>query len=146
MSRGATVQDLRRFEGFRGKPYKCSAGFWTIGYGRNLDHKPLSENEGLMLLLGDVDDATVDAASVVPTFHFHNEVRRDVLVQMAYQMGRDGLAGFQRMIAALGVGDYERAAREMRDSKWWREDSRSRAEVLARRMETGAREDDPTQR
>ena len=36
---------LKKFEGFRLKPYKCPAGKWTIGYGRNLEAKGLTYDE-----------------------------------------------------------------------------------------------------
>ena len=36
------VELIKRFEGFRPKPYRCSAGVWTIGYGTTfLDGKPV---------------------------------------------------------------------------------------------------------
>lgn len=27
------IRLIKHFEGYREKPYKCSAGFWTVGYG-----------------------------------------------------------------------------------------------------------------
>jgi lysozyme len=27
------IKLIKHFEGYREKPYKCSAGFWTVGYG-----------------------------------------------------------------------------------------------------------------
>ena len=36
---------LRRHEGFRPLPYKCTAGKWTIGYGRNLSDNGISDVE-----------------------------------------------------------------------------------------------------
>ena len=142
MSRTHLIRDLQRFEGYSGRPYRCPAGFVTIGYGRNLDANPVTLEEATYLLMNDIDRAEIAAIRAVPSFHYHDELRRDVLIQMAFQMGEAGLASFRQMIAALQVADYGEAARQMRESKWWREDSRSRAEELARRMETGRREDE----
>lgn len=141
MSLSDLIRDLQMFEGYSGRPYKCPSGYLTIGYGRNLDANPLSMAEAEFLLFNDVDRAKVIARRTVQTFDFLDEVRQDVLVQMAFQMGEAGLRGFRRMLDALQVADFATAAKEMRDSKWWREDSRTRAETLARRMETGRRED-----
>ena len=141
MSLSDLIRDLQMFEGNSGRPYRCPAGFVTIGYGRNLDANPISMAEAEFLLFNDVDRAKTVVRRTVQTFDFLDEVRQDVLVQMAFQMGEAGLRGFRKMLEALQVADFAEAAREMRDSKWWREDSRTRAETLARRMETGRRED-----
>ena len=45
-----------------------------------------------------------------------NATRRDVLVEMVYQLGAKGVLKFKRMLAALEAGDYETAADEMLDS------------------------------
>jgi lysozyme len=38
------VDLLKKFEGFRSKPYKCSAGYPTIGYGHQINpHEKLDE-------------------------------------------------------------------------------------------------------
>jgi len=63
-------------------------------------------------------------------------VRQAVLVDMAFNLGRAGLASFQKMRAALALGDFERAAAEMLDSLWARQVGR-RARELAEMMQTG---------
>lgn len=39
------------------KPYRCSAGKLTIGVGRNLEDKGISEEEALFLLRNDIAEA-----------------------------------------------------------------------------------------
>ena len=39
------LKELKEEEGFRSIPYLDTQGFWTIGYGRNIDGLPLSEQE-----------------------------------------------------------------------------------------------------
>lgn len=38
-------EKIKEHEGFRSTPYKCTAGKWTIGYGRNLSDVGLSAKE-----------------------------------------------------------------------------------------------------
>ncbi len=44
-------------EGMRLKPYRCSAGKLTIGYGRNLDDRGISAHEANDLFENDLIDA-----------------------------------------------------------------------------------------
>ena len=44
------VNQLILHEGLRLKPYRCTAGKLTIGVGRNLETKGLSEEEALFYL------------------------------------------------------------------------------------------------
>ena len=37
----------------------------------------------------------------------------EILVEMAFQMGGQGLAGFKKTIAAINKGDYEEASKHM---------------------------------
>jgi lysozyme len=55
---------------------------------------------------------------------------------MAYQMGVEGVQGFSKMIAALQVGDYPRAADEALDSLWAKQ-TPARARDVAQRLESG---------
>jgi len=40
------IELIVEFEGFRARPYQCSAGVWTIGYGRTHAHGCTAE-EGI---------------------------------------------------------------------------------------------------
>ena len=44
-------------EGMKLKPYRCPAGKLTIGVGRNLEDKGLSNEEALFLLQNDIIEA-----------------------------------------------------------------------------------------
>lgn len=129
--------ELRRDEGFRGRPYPCPAGFQTIGYGRNLDANPLSEDEGAYLLRNDIRRAAMGIAMRLPgLLEQVGDVRARVLLNMAVNLGVGGLLKFRRMLVALEQGDYGRAADEMLDSVWARQVGR-RADRLADAMRTG---------
>jgi lysozyme len=129
--------ELRRDEGFRSRPYPCPAGFQTIGFGRNLDANPLSEDEGAYLLRNDIRRAAMGIAMRLPgLLEQVGDVRARVLLNMAVNLGVGGLLKFRRMLVALEQGDYGRAADEMLDSVWARQVGR-RADRLADAMRTG---------
>jgi lysozyme len=52
-----------------------------------------------------------------PASYGLNVTRREVLVEMIFQLGLNGVLGFKKMIEALEAMDYEKAADEILDSK-----------------------------
>lgn len=58
------------------------------------------------------------------------------MIDMCFNLGLPGFLEFERMLAALNAGDYDRAAQEMLDSKWARQ-VRQRAYVLAEQVRVG---------
>ena len=108
------IEDTKREEGFRGRPYKDHLGFDTIGYGTKL---PLSEHEATLLLEFRMKKTKKD---LLNNLHFLT-IEHDawgVLYAMAYQMGVNGVMGFKKMIRSLRIQDYKEAANQMLDSKW----------------------------
>ena len=136
MDRYRTKLLVKRHEGLRLKPYKDTVGKLTIGYGRNLEDVGITLEEAELMLEHDLDRALKDAREVIAGFDELDEVRQAVLVDMAFNLGRAGLAGFRNMRAALALGDFERAADEMLDSLWARQVGR-RAQELADMMRSG---------
>lgn len=59
---------------------------------------------------------------------------QEILVNMMFNLGRTRLASFKRMHAALNRRDWREAAKEGRDSKWYRQVT-NRAERLMSRLE-----------
>ncbi|MGE4471066.1 MAG: hypothetical protein AB7D47_13110 [Desulfovibrio sp.] len=134
----ARLEDqIKRHEGFRARPYRCSAGRLTIGYGRNLDDNGISETEAVYLLRGDIIQAIRDARSYAgDSWGRLNAARRAVLANMAFNLGMSRLGGFVRLRERLAAGDYHGAAEEMLDSAWAHQVG-SRARELAEQMRTG---------
>lgn len=112
------IEMLKRHEGFRQFPYKCPAGKLTIGYGTNLENRGVSEEEAEYLLLNDLERLTKILRERIPSWHKLSIVRRDVLVDMAYNLGINGLFSFKKMFMYLGMDDYNKAGDEMMHSKW----------------------------
>lgn len=129
------IEQLKEDEGFRGEPYKCTANKTTIGYGRNLEDNPLTKSEAEYLLLNDLKEIEY-SLNGRPFFDKLNDTRKDVLINMAYNLGIPRLLNFINMIAAISNDDYEKAADEMLDSKWARQVG-NRATRLSKKMRTG---------
>ena len=126
---------LRVHEGVRLKPYYCTADKLTIGVGRNLDDKGISESEATLLLMNDIQDAERDLKWHMPTYRSLTQTRKMVMLDMAFNLGVRGVMKFKKMHAALALRDYEEAARQMLDSRW-AEQVGQRALTLAEMMRT----------
>lgn len=135
------VDQLKKHEGFRAHPYKCTAGKLTIGFGRNLDDNGITEVEARYLLMNDLKRTIMELERFFGD-DFWQELcldhpeRTDVLVNMAYNIGIPAFKTFSRMLDALYAFDFDRAADEMLDSKW-AEQVGGRSEELARQMRLG---------
>lgn len=136
--RESVIPSLMKDEGFRAKPYRCTAGKLTIGYGANLEDG-IDDDEAMFLLEHRLDKAIADCVRVFPWFASLDAIRQGVIVQMRYQLGLDGLLGFRVMLRAMAHEKYAVAAAEMLDSKWARSDAPKRAQRLALQMRTGTR-------
>lgn len=123
-------------EGYREFPYRCTSGKLTIGYGYNLD-AGMPEDEAHLLMRYRLSKLLAWAEGRFPWFNRLSAPRKQVILSMAYQMGVNGLLGFRHMLAALADGDFDRAAKEMLDSKWALRDSPARAARLAEMMKNG---------
>lgn len=128
-------EQLILHEGLRLKPYRDTVGKLTIGIGRNLDDKGISEDEALFLLRNDIAEVT-EALSKYAWFTALDPVRQKVIIDMAFNLGVAGLLRFRQMIAALERGDYLAAAAEMVNSRWYAQ-TRLRAIRLVEMMRTG---------
>lgn len=132
---------ILRHEGLRLKPYHCTSGKLTIGIGRNLDDVGITESEARRMLRDDITRVTVPLMHD-PLWNFSelNAARQNVLVNMAFQLGKSGLDKFKKMRAAVNAEDWGEAARQMLDSRWAKQ-TPNRANELAEIMRTGKHEE-----
>jgi len=133
MNKTRLINSIKRHEGKRNLPYRDGEGKLTIGYGHNLENKPLPDDVLELLLRHDVEDAITGARAALPCFDSLDEVRQEVVVEMVFNLGLNGFKSFKRMLRALQDYNYAAAADEMLDSRW-REQVGKRAETLAERM------------
>ena len=113
-----TLPQLREDEGLKLKAYKDSVGVWTIGYGTNLQELEIDRATAENWLQRRVSIAIHDAGQFVKNFQSLDEIRKSVLVNMAYNLGLDRLSKFVRLKAAVESKNWELAAKSMRESKW----------------------------
>lgn len=144
-----TVIDLIHFEeGWRSKPYVCTEGYPTVGYGFKIGPKgadiklyqfalPLEAGAAwLSSLLEQKRAEMMRDAGISAAMASCDQARQAILVSMAYQMGVSGLAGFRNTLKAVSDRRWADAASGMLDSKWARQ-TPSRANRHALQMQTG---------
>ena len=131
------VSMLKRHEGFRSKPYYCTAGKLTIGYGRNLDDVGITEVEAGFLLKVDALRATDDAGDIFPNILSYTENRQIAIINMLFNLGKTRFLGFSDMIKAIKRNDWISASIEALDSKWARKDVGMRAIEIANLLKKG---------
>ena len=135
MNKPLLIESLRRHEGLSLTPYKCTAGYLTIGFGLNLD-AGITLKEAYMLLESRIEESCQELNKGFPGWCEHPENVQNVLIEMQYNMGRPRLAQFKKMWAALANDDYDTAAKEMLNSKW-AEQVGQRAVTLSKQMAEG---------
>ena len=110
---------LRIHEGVRSHVYLCTAGYETIGVGRNIAKSGigLSDDEIDYLLENDIKRCKQELVSL-SWFSDLDPVRQDAIVNLCFNLGLTRLMGFQNAMGAMAVGDYEKAADEFLDSRW----------------------------
>ena len=124
------AQRITRHEGKRHKAYRDTVGKLTAGIGRNLEDVAFTDEEIDLMFKNDLARAKRGAE----TFYLYemvNDIRREVIIEMVFQMGLAGVSKFKKFFRAAQARDWEAAHKEMLDSKWHNEDSPARALELA---------------
>lgn len=133
-------QILRIEEGFRDKPYNCSEGYPTVGFGRVIGKKGDQLTNITVTLPDEVQHlrrriATIDR--MIPEIITQlDDVRAAVIVSMAYQIGVVGLRKFRFFLQAVKEENWQLASDHMLDSRWAKQ-TPARAERHAEMMLTG---------
>ena len=84
----------------------------------------------------DFSQATEDAKKILDNIDIH-PLAFSVVVEMVSQMGIDGVSQFKNFINALEKGDYQKAAEEMKNSKWGKQTPKI-ANTLAKKMSSAS--------
>ena len=112
---------LKRHEGVESHAYECSEGKITVGVGRNIDSEGgigLSDEEIDFLLQNDIERCIIELSSEYDWFVDLDDIRKDAMVDIAFNLGITRLRLFKRALAAMAEGNYKQAATEFLDSKW----------------------------
>ena len=128
---------LRVHEGVRKHVYLCSAGYETIGVGRNIADSGLglSDDEIDYLLENDITRCRKELETY-SWFSDLDEVRQDALINMCFNLGLSRLANFKNALASMEIGAYADAAEHFLDSRWASQVG-NRAQEVAHMIRTG---------
>ena len=130
------IEQLVDHEGLELHPYEDSLGILTIGVGRNLEERGISEDEAFYLLANDIDIIWDELIKQHPIVEDLDDQRQMILLDMAFNMGVPRLGKFKKMWAAIEDGDMIEASKQALDSRWADQVGR-RAERLAERLTSG---------
>ena len=151
------IKKLIEHEGLRLEVYQDTLGIDTIGVGRNLKDRGITEEElntmdipnietvyqygitevdAAFLLENDVEIVEKELLVAHPCVDSLDSVRQLILMDMAFNMGVPRLCKFKNMWAAIHSEDFPTAAKEMLDSRWANQ-VKSRATKLAHAMHHG---------
>jgi lysozyme len=86
--------------------------------GRNIEQKGITEDEALYLLGNDIEYFTEQLEENLIGFQELSEDKKAVLVNMAFNLGVNGLLKFKNMLAAVTEERWEDASSEMLNSRW----------------------------
>ena len=118
------LNQIKQDEGFVPHAYQDSEGYWTIGYGTLIDESlgaGITKEEAEYLLRNRVKIAEQELTDLYPWVTRLSPNRYAALTNMVYNLGIVRFGGFKKMLPALEAGDYETAADEAKDSKWYRQ-------------------------
>ena len=103
------IDMLKRHEGVRSKVYMCSAGYETIGVGRNIAESGLglSEDEISYLLSNDIARVREELNDTYFWFAALNEARQDAMIDICFNLGLTRLRGFINALEAMSQPHLE---------------------------------------
>ncbi len=120
---------IRAHEGVRTSMYLDSLGKATIGIGHLIQpHEREKFSEGVEISMElveelfdlDLNRAAAGAEVLIEECVGHDlpEHITEVILEMVFQLGTQGVRNFKKMWKAMRVKDWQKAAAEMKDSRW----------------------------
>ena len=144
-----TIFDLIGYEeGFKERPYYCSMGYPTVGFGFKIGPKDaplkfyqfsITKEIGtvwLASILNILINSMKGYSQIDKAIQVCNEAQSAVLISMAYQMGADGLSNFKNTLNLIINKDFNGASKNMLDSLWAKQ-TPNRAARHAEQLRTG---------
>ena len=133
-------EDLIRHEGYVAEIYLDSENLPTFGIGHlvtenDMEHtwpvgSPVTDERILQVFHDDCNVAYSDACTLVLNFAGQSVDAQRVIVNMAFNLGRNRLGKFKNFLSAVNEGKYDKAADEMIDSKWYGQVGRRSKELV----------------
>ena len=132
------VKMLKLHEGVRNHVYVCTAGYETIGVGRNISDSGLglTDEEINILLMNDIERVKKELSSSFSWFVDLDEVRQNAIIDMCFNLGLSRLNQFVKALDGMASKDYDKAADEFMDSRWSQQVGK-RAVTITEMIRTG---------
>lgn len=105
-------------EGLKLKPYQCTANKLTIGVGRNIEDRGISNETAMQMLDEDIDIMVNELRQNLSWFDKQNDAIQGVLIDLCFNMGISRLLMFVQTLKLIEQGQYAMAADELLDSKY----------------------------
>ena len=126
MNMDRLLKSVKEHEGYRNKVYLDSLGKRTVGVGHLCvedfweDDKEYEEKFLLTILEHDLKSAIKSAEELCSDCPDLDDLAKELIVEMVFQLGKTGVSKFRNMWKALqhDPPNYERASLEMLDSRW----------------------------
>lgn len=134
MDKTKLIGELRRDEGEKLKVYRDHLGWLTVGVGHLVDARkganpapfgvtlklgdPITQAQSETLLMADIAAKEAELDDAIPWWRKLTDARQRVLLNMAFNLGTEGLMGFQNTLRMIQGGSYLPASRAMLVSKW----------------------------
>lgn len=134
----ALIEALKRDEGLRLRAYKDTVGVWTVGYGHAhvAPETVWTKEKAEHVLVEDIHEHNAELRARIPWITGLDQVRQNVLYNMAFNLGVEGLLKFKNALEAVRTGRYQQASAGMLASLWAKQ-VKGRAVRLANEMATG---------
>jgi lysozyme len=94
---------VKEYEGYSALVYECTAGYATIGYGRNIEQKGITKSEAEFLLHNDLEQSIKEISNIVKDFNDLPDKVKLVLIDMTYNLGLSKLLTFEKMHCCVEV-------------------------------------------
>jgi len=115
------VELVSQHEGFRSKPYHCTEGYLTIGYGKRVDYIEVDKETAKKWLKKELKELDKRLQHTFDWYFNSPDGVKEVVIDMCYNLGVSGFSKFKKTIYLLETEQYEEASEEMLDSKWARQ-------------------------
>lgn len=112
------VEMLKRHEGLRLHPYYCSQKKLSLGIGRNLQDRGITESEAFYLLHGDINLVQEELTKNWGVWRTFPEKARLVCIDMTFQMGITGFMKFKETRKLMELGKWLEASEEVLRSRY----------------------------
>ena len=109
---------LIKHEGLRNFVYRCPSGKQTIGVGRNLEDRGITNAEAMYLLHNDIESVTQQLKDRLYWFENIHEDAQACLIDLCFNCGLGGLLTFTKTLEHIKNENYKAASVTILESKW----------------------------